>query len=52
MIRRGFGIALTALLFLAVLFPAAAQEEAKPKRVGLLMAWSLSDPVTKRGKRW
>ena len=36
------------LLAPVLLFPAEAQEAAKPRRVGLLMAWSLSDPVTKR----
>src|SRR5262245_9407888 len=48
MAKRGFGLALAALITLFVLFPAAAQDGAKPKRVGVLAGLSLSDPVLRR----
>ena len=48
MARRAFGVAIAALLSLAVLHPAMAQDEAKPRRVGVLMSGSLTEPLTKR----
>ena len=48
MVGRGFGMLLAGLLSLLVLFPAAAQDGAKPRSVGLLVGGSLSDPVVRR----
>jgi putative tryptophan/tyrosine transport system substrate-binding protein len=48
MVQKIYSVALAAFLSLLILNPAMAQDGAKPRRVGLLMAWSLSDPVTKR----
>src|SRR5512145_1078033 len=46
MVQKICAVALAALLSLLILHPAMAQDGAKPKRVGVLMAGSLTDPFT------
>ena len=47
MARGAFGLAIAALLSLAVPHPGMAQDQAKPRRVGVLVASSPSDPAVK-----
>ena len=48
MTATAFRTAFAVLFSLLALHPAQAQDGAKPRRVGVLIAWSLSDPVSKR----
>ena len=46
MVRKMLGLVLAAILSLVILHPSQAQDGVKPRRVGVLMAGSLTDPFT------
>src|SRR5262245_8537373 len=48
MVRKMLGLVLAGILSLIVLHPSHAQDQAKPRRVGVLMSGSLTEPLTKR----